>query len=442
MNDMNLCEGCAVMSPDVRAREVPFAAAWIAMGANVLVRYKGRDDTVALEVDGDTWPMAKVDYELARKVSVAVEARMRVSRFVSPRQVLALCRAASIELAGMGDSRRGKRGIVMLKDRSGSGYWRMVFPAKHIAGDDVYVDVTAAGVPVESLMDYETVFVQRLHDWESYYMLERLKAAGKRVVYDIDDDIFNIERDNPAYKLIGRDEQMAAVSCMRLADAVTVTTKRLADAIRDAAGKEPVVVPNAIDTNWWHSTPLTGSPDEWKRIFWQGGDTHGEDWLECIEAVDAVMAERADVRLVILGFLPPAVVAMLEREYWKGRVEFLSFRSPETYFEMMRHVRAEVGIAPLRDSLFNRAKSPLKFVEYAAIGMPTVASDVGPYADVIEDGVDGVLVKDAQGWFEAVMAFLDDKRRRQAVLEAARRKVAERYDVRKTAAAWRAVLLP
>lgn len=442
MSDVNLCEGCAVMPPEVRAREVPFAAAWLAMGAAVIEKYKGRDDTVRMELDGDSWVMSAVDYGFARRISEAVSKRMPLPKLVSPRQVLALCREASKELDKIGDSRRGKRGVVMLKDRSGSGYWRMVFPARAMDTSDCFVDVTAAGAPAESLLEYETVFVQRFHDWDSFYMLERLKAAGKRVVYDIDDDIFNIERDNPAAKLIGQDEKMAAVACMRLADVVTVTTERLAAAMRDVAGKEPVVVPNAVATDWWRATPLTGSPDGWKRIFWQGGDTHGDDWLECVEAVDALMAEREDVRVVILGYLPPPVLSVLERPYWKGRVEFLSFRSPETYFEMMKHVRAEVGIAPLRDSLFNRAKSPLKFLEYAAMGMPTVASDVGPYADVIEDGNDGMLVSDAQGWFSAISLFLDDKVRRQAVLEAARRKVKDQYDIHKVAMNWKNVLLP
>jgi len=442
MNDVNLCEGCAVMPPDVRAREVPFAAAWLVMGATVTENYKGRDDTVRLELDGDSWVMAVVDYGFARRIAEVVSKMIPLSKLVSPRQVLSICREASRESNKMGDSRRGKRGVVMLKDRSGSGYWRMVLPARAMDTSDCFVDVTADGAPAESLLEYETVFVQRLHDWDSFYMLEKLKVAGKRVVYDIDDDIFNIAKDNPAAKLIGQDEKMAAVACMRLADVVTVTTDRLADAMRDVAGKEPVVIPNAVAVDWWRATPLTGSPDGWKRVFWQGGDTHGEDWLECLEAVDAIMAEREDVRMVILGYLPPPVLSVLDRPYWKGRVEFLSFRSPETYFEMMKHVRAEVGIAPLRDSLFNRAKSPLKFLEYAAMGMPTVASDVGPYSDVIDDGVNGVLAHDAQEWWVAITSFLDDKERRQAVLESARRKVKEQYDIRNVAREWKKVLLP
>lgn len=439
---VSVCEGGKGMAPEARRREIPFVAAWLAMGAVRRMDYGGRKDTVGLEFEGERMVVSKEDFDRAERVSAEVERKMCLSRMVSPRQVCDFVRMAGEELDREGDVRARLRGVVMLKDRSGSGYWRMVLPARSMDVSDAYVDVTAVGVDTKSLMEYETVFVQRIHDWESFYVLERLKKAGKRIVYDIDDDIFNMDRDNPAARVIGRDEQMAALSCMKLADCVTTTNEELQERLEAMLEVSPLVVPNAIDVDWWTPTPFTGSPDEWKRIFWQGGDTHGDDWRECIEAVDAVMAERSDVRVVILGFLPPAVLSMLKTQYWKGRVEFLEFMSPETYVQMRKHVRAEVGLAPLRDTLFNRAKSNLKFLEYSAMGMPTVASTVRPYESTIESGNDGFLANDAQGWFEAITTCLDDKRRRSAVLEAARRKVRGGYDVGNVAKAWKSILLP
>jgi glycosyltransferase involved in cell wall biosynthesis len=413
-------------------------------GADVCSNYQGRADTVAVRIDDEMRPVAMVDFEVVERVVDRLRPGWTRIKMLSAGQMLEMVRQASLMYDQLGDERSSKRGVAMLKDRSGAGHWRMVFPARYMDKADSFVDVTAAGIRIESLMEYETVFVQRLHDWESYYMLERLKSAGKRIVYDIDDDIFHIDKDNPAASILGRDEQMAAVECMRLADAVTTTVEPLREIVREMTGTvEAVVIPNAVDMDdGWRSTPMTGSPDEWKRIFWQGGDTHGEDWNECVDAVDALMGERDDLRVVILGYLPPIVISILGRVHWKGRVEFLEFNSPETYFAMMKHVRAEVGLAPLRSTMFTQSKSPLKFIEYAAIGMPTVASNERPYADAIKDGEDGYLVRDSQGWFDSISLFLDDKRRRQAVLEKARRKVREIYNIRKTAVSWKAVLLP
>lgn len=307
--NVSLSEGCAVMPPEVRKRQVPLLATWMLMGARVIEGYQGRADTVALEVDNDFKIMSKADFDVVKKVAETVESKMKLGKMVSLKQALDVCWQAAFELDFMGDERAGKHGIIMLKDRTGSGYWRMVFPARYMKPDGIYIDITATGVKFESLLEYGTVYVQRIHDWESFYLLERLKKAGKRIVYDIDDDIFNIEKDNPASRLIGRDDQMAAVACMKLADEVTTTTAKLQWVIRNATeGVTATIIPNAIDVaDKWVPTPLTGSQDEFKRIFWQGGESHGEDWNECVDAVDAVLSERKDVRLVILGFMPPVL---------------------------------------------------------------------------------------------------------------------------------------
>lgn len=441
MSDVNLCEGSEIMSIELRKREIPLLVTTLLMGAIVHLGYKGRKDTVALEIDGEFRVLSKCDYDIVVEISKKIG--IDLPKLVSLKQCIEITRMASLELEKLGDSRVGKKGIVMLKDRSGSGYWRMVFPAQHMDISGIYVDITASGVQFGSLMEYDTIYVQRIHDWESFYLLERLKKAGKRIVYDIDDDIFNIDKDNPAKKLIGRDEQYAAVACMKLADVVTTSTNNLQNIIRSATeGVEATIIPNAIHPDeGWIDTPLTGSMDGYKRMFWQGSETHGDDWLECVDAVDAVLSERVDVRLVILGFLPPVLYRYIERPAWKGKVEFLEFRDPETYFQIMKFIRAEVGLAPLRDSLFNRSKSALKFLEYSVAGIPTVASDVEPYSGVIENGETGFLVKTSEDWFNAIINCLDDKKRRYPMIAKARREVREQYDIREVAKEWKRVLV-
>jgi glycosyltransferase involved in cell wall biosynthesis len=319
----------------------------------------------------------------------------------------------------------------------------MVFPAHYMDKSDVYVDITAVGVPFNDLLEYHTIYIQRTHDWESFYLLERAKKAGKRIVYDLDDDIFNIDKDNPASRLIGRDEQMAAVACMKLADGVTTTTSTLANVIRGATeGVDATIIPNAVNPDdGWLPTPLTGSQDGFKRIFWQGGESHGEDWLECVDAVDAVMNERKDVRLVILGYLSQVLYRYINLPSWKGKVEFLEFRDPETYFKIMKFVRAEVGLAPLKDTPFNRSKSELKFLEYSAMGIPTVASDVKPYADIITHEENGFIATSSNEWYNSIITCLDDKKKRFPMIAAARTTIKEGYDIREMAKVWKAVLM-
>jgi glycosyltransferase involved in cell wall biosynthesis len=75
------------------------------------------------------------------------------------------------------------------------------------------------------------------------------------------------------------------------------------------------------------------------------------------------------------------------------------------YPDMLKVVsRLDVGIAPLVDSEFNRARSNVKLKEYASGGAAWAASPVGPYRELgRKQG--GVLVPDDH-WFDALDRLL------------------------------------
>jgi len=362
----------------------------------------------------------------------------KISTLSSPKTAMEIHRKAAERLLKEMDDRAGLRGLLMLKDTSGSGWWRMVHPARYMEPEGWYIDVTAAEVPFEQLIEYDTIFVQRIHSWEEYYMLEKLKRAGKRIVYDIDDDMFHIPEDNPAAKVLRKDQQFAAMACMKLVDQVTTTSSFLKQML-EPDGISLRVIPNALDMeDGWMDISQTGSSDGWQRIFWQGSATHAKDWEECIEAVERVMDSRDRVRLVILGFLPPVVQERVHK--WPGRVEYMDFSDPETYFQLVKHVKADVGLAPLKDEIFNHSKSPIKFVENALIGMPTVASNVAPYDEVVRDN--GILAKTPEEWERAILKCLDRKAFRKERVAKSRRLVERSFNIRKVAKDWEEVLCP
>ena len=443
MSVLNLTDGASVLPPEARLRELPYVVVKLAMGAHVYRRYQGRKDAIAVEWDGDVTVLHESDFNRAQTLVESLDKQwmgplQKTATLLSPKTTLELHRKASERLSKELDDRAGLKGLLMLKDASGSGWWRMVHPARYMNPKGWYIDVTAAEIAFEHMIEYDTIFVQRRHSWEEYYVLEKLKQAGKRLVYDIDDDMFHIPDDNPAAKVLRKDQQFAAMACMKLADQVTTTSLTLRDML-EAEGVNLKVIPNALDpTEGWTITEQTGSPDKWKRIFWQGSATHARDWEECIEAVERVMDSRDDVRLVILGYLPPVVEERAAK--WQGRVEFMDFSDPETYFELVKHVRAEVGLAPLAREIFNYSKSPIKFIENSLIGMPTVASNIPPYDKVVKDN--GFLASTTEEWERAICKCLDRKNLRMEKVRMSRRFVGQYFDIREVAKLWEAVLCP
>jgi hypothetical protein len=67
--------------------------------------------------------------------------------------------------------------------------------------------------------------------------------------------------------------------------------------------------------------------------------------------------------------------------------------------------RLGVGLAPLSNSRFNRAKSRLKLLEMAALGVPCVVSPRSDYVRLHELGV-GTLASSPNDWYREVGRLL------------------------------------
>src|SRR5262249_21778607 len=77
----------------------------------------------------------------------------------------------------------------------------------------------------------------------------------------------------------------------------------------------------------------------------------------------------------------------------------------------------DIGIAPIADLEFNRARSNIKLKEYAAAGVPWLASPIGPYAGMGEKQ-GGRLVAD-DGWYEELTRLIDKPRERRKLAKRA-----------------------
>jgi glycosyltransferase involved in cell wall biosynthesis len=88
-------------------------------------------------------------------------------------------------------------------------------------------------------------------------------------------------------------------------------------------------------------------------------------------------------------------------------------------------VAADVALAPMNDTLINRARCSAKLLELMAAGLPIVAGRVGQVAEYIEDGRSGVLVPpgDPAALARAALALLADAPRRAQLGQAARERV-------------------
>jgi hypothetical protein len=78
----------------------------------------------------------------------------------------------------------------------------------------------------------------------------------------------------------------------------------------------------------------------------------------------------------------------------------------------------DIGLAPLVDTPFNRARSNVKLKEYASAGAMWLASPVGPYVGMGE-AEGGALVADGE-WYAALERYVLDAESRRQLADRAR----------------------
>ena len=91
--------------------------------------------------------------------------------------------------------------------------------------------------------------------------------------------------------------------------------------------------------------------------------------------------------------------------------------------------QADIGVVPLEDTIYNRAKSPTKIFEYMARKKPVVASYLGEAKNIIDDGVDGMLCRDKDEFVDKLAKLVRDRQRIYEMGELAYLKVKRNYSL-------------
>jgi glycosyltransferase involved in cell wall biosynthesis len=340
-----------------------------------------------------------------------------------------------------------KKTVAMLSAGFGCGAWRMEFPAAVAADNESSIDILESKTKYVPVDEYDVIRFHWLHDFVSYGKLCELKSKGKRLVADVDDDLFSIPEHNPASKAFDISSRAAYLKMLAIADCITVSNDVVADRIRqrliEATGSSPEIctIPNTIDTrHGWREPGACFSMDGTIRLFWSGSNTHSVDWMVISDAIDRIFKERSDINLVIWGDIPKGIDEKYgDLEHWQGRIEYAPGTSPSEYFmRLANHVVADIGLAPLKQDHFNEAKSNIKFIEYSLAGMPTIASNTGPFAYTISDKFDGILVPDSSDeWYDSIMMLVNSPEYRFKLASNARSLVSAEYDISTYKVAWK-----
>jgi len=239
----------------------------------------------------------------------------------------------------------------------------------------------------------------------------RLARVGVPVIYDIDDAV-----DLPPP---GRDAGAAVERRFRDNFAATVAAADLvlcgnAELQRRADHPRSIVVPTAIDAGRFR--PGAVDPPAGKSLGWVG---HADN-LPYLEALGDPLRELArrhpGLRLIVVADRPPRLDGIeVEFRRWTLETELSCFGG-------MR-----VGLMPLDDTPWARAKCAFKAIQYMALGIPAVVAPVGMNRDLVHDGENGLLAARPEDWVAAIDRLLEDSSLERRIGSAGRATVETGY---------------
>ncbi|MFO1098524.1 MAG: methyltransferase domain-containing protein [Xanthobacteraceae bacterium] len=237
-------------------------------------------------------------------------------------------------------------------------------------------------------------------------LINRAKQRGCRVIFDVDDLVFNpiyvemiistLQQDCDDsqqwdfwYAYTGRIK-----STLDICDRAIATNAFLAKQIEDCSGIQASVVPNFMNAEQLAISSRIYNAKRESRFrrnnrlhigYFSGSPSHDKDFAIVASALGALLDENPSIMVRLVGY---AALSALPARH-RHRIEVIPF----TDFLNLQILigETEINIVPLQNNIFTNCKSNLKFFEAGIVGTITVAAPTYAYGQIIQNGVNGFL---------------------------------------------------
>lgn len=316
-------------------------------------------------------------------------------------------------------------------DKTGCGFFRLIWPVQALQrqGHDITImwpddrgsfHAEMVGDRIKNVnypRDADVIVVQRVSHKHLANALGWIRQQGVAVVMDVDDDLSNIHPSNPAWALMHpktsgtgfstehswNNTPYAAKNCTLTVVSSSALTKRYvgqygARVIRNHVPDHYLDIPH-------QDSDLIG----WGAALF----SHPDDAPEAATGISRLVGEGFRFRMVGAGDNLDQVFSI--------PVDAVDITGPVPMDQWPYYLtQIGIGIAPLADTKFNAAKSYLKPLEYAALGIPCVMSPRAEYRLLQHKTGIGVLADRPKEWYRELKKLVTKDSYRQEMGSAAR----------------------
>lgn len=254
-------------------------------------------------------------------------------------------------------------------------------------------------------------------------MVELAHQKGTKVYFDIDDLVIDTKyTDQLEYtqKLDKHEKQNYDASVknygamMNLCDGVITSTNKMVDELKNYKGLvclDRNIASKELIQLSQESMQINRQNNQFVKIgYFSGSITHNENFNLIKNDLLQIMNDFNNVELHLVGHID------LPKEFiiYKDRIVLHDYVDWKELPKLISQV--DINLAPLKKSIFNEAKSEIKWIEAALVKVVTVASNIGAFKDMIQDGKTGVLCEDNQ-WFIKLKNLIQDEQSRVTIAD-------------------------
>lgn len=306
------------------------------------------------------------------------------------------------------------------KERWGGSGWARVgqyvgkLPFKTVTGvltwnHDHLVIMDTSG----DLHDVDIILMQRLmHQGITAHMIASQKQ-GIKIINDIDDWYWGLSPANDAFwhnhpKRNPRENFNHYRSIIANSDLIISSTPYLASRVADFCRAPIVVSKNTVDLERF--TPHEHLDVDQPLVGWVGSTNHRSNDLELLRGIISPLVRDGSIRLFHGGAMPKAPTFASRVGVRDVEVSTMPLVPYDKYPNLMV---MDIGLVPLTNIPFNRCKSDIKGLEYAAAGVPFISSNLDAYIELQQELGVGRIAKKPLNWAKHIKELSDYRVRKE-----------------------------
>jgi len=271
--------------------------------------------------------------------------------------------------------------------------------------------------------DYDIVYFNYVNNDIGYAIMGLMaQKYGRKLVCDLDDNLWSILPDNGAYEAFKKGSEGIKIVTAIFNDVhyMTCTNHYLRNAIAFNTLKthdKIKIFPNYIDLDLYKHRCNFKDRGYYVGLHF-GSSTHFTSLAneEFKKGMDRIMRDYPNFTLHTVGAFLPSYQQKWGARYKQGFGAEDIFKWIEIMPKFLDE--ADFMIVPLNDNVYNRSKSAIKRWEASSAKLPFIAQNIRQYNEVIDNGIDGFLCNTADDWYNSISKLILDKDLRRSMGEA------------------------